>query len=41
MLINDPDFMIGYKELSQEKKDLLNFYNYYYRGNDFTIEKIN
>jgi hypothetical protein len=40
ILINDPDFMIGYKELSQEKKDLLNFYNYYYRGNDFTIDKI-
>jgi uncharacterized protein (UPF0335 family) len=40
ILINDPDYMIGYNELSQEKKDLMNFYNYYFRGNDFTIDKI-
>ncbi len=40
VLINDTDFMIGYNELSQENKDLLNFYNFYYRGNDFTIERV-
>jgi hypothetical protein len=40
ILINDPDFMIGYNELSQENKDLLNFYNYYYRGNDYSIGKV-
>jgi len=40
ILISDPDFMIGYKKLSQEKKDLLNFYNYYFRGKDFTVENI-
>lgn len=36
----DPDFEIGYKALSQEYKDLLNFYNYNFRGNDYTIDKI-
>lgn len=40
ILINDPDFLIGYNDLSQENKDLLNFYNYYYRGNKFTIERV-
>jgi hypothetical protein len=36
----DSDFEIGYKALSQEYKDLLNFYNYHFRGNDYTIDII-
>jgi len=36
----DPDFETGYNALSQEYKDLLNFYNYHFRGNDYTIDKI-
>lgn len=40
ILISDPDYMIGYNGLSQENKDLLNFYNYYSRENDFTIDRI-
>ncbi len=40
VIYNDPDFEIGYKALSQDYKDLINFYNYHFRGNDFTIDSI-
>ena len=40
IIINDSDFKLGYDGLEQEYKDLFNFYNYYFRGNDFTIENI-
>ena len=40
VVINDSDFRIGYDHLTQDQKDLLNFYNYYFRSNDYTIDKI-
>jgi len=40
VIFNDPDFKVGYKKLSREHKDLLNFYNYQFRGNEYTIDKI-
>ena len=40
VIINDPDFNIGYDALSSDQRNLLNFYNNYFRGDDFTLEKI-
>jgi hypothetical protein len=40
VIYNDSDFEIGYKALSQDHKDLINFYNYHFRGNDFAIDSI-
>jgi hypothetical protein len=40
LIMNDKDYLSSYNRLSQEQKDLLNFYSYYYRGDEFTIDKV-
>jgi hypothetical protein len=40
LISNDNDYLLSYNLLSQEHKDLLNFYSYYFRGDNFTIDKI-
>ncbi len=41
LIRKDHEYYSSYLQLSQYQKDLLNFYNYYFRGNDKTIERIN
>jgi len=40
LIINDHDYISSYNCLSQQQKDFLNFYSYYYRGDTYTIDKI-
>jgi hypothetical protein len=40
LILNDDDYLPSYELLNQEHKDLLNFYSYYFRGDDFTIDKV-
>jgi len=40
MIKNDNDYYPCYKRLSNSDKDLLNYYNYFFRGDDRTIEKV-
>jgi hypothetical protein len=40
LILNDKDYMPSYMLLNQEQKDLLNIYSYYFRGNNYTIEKV-
>lgn len=36
----DPDYLPSYHQQSQRDKDYLNIYNYFFRGNTYTINKI-
>jgi len=40
LITNDQDYIPSYNLLVQEHKDLLNFYNYYFRDDNFTIDKV-
>lgn len=40
LILNDKDYLSSYNCLNQVQKDLLNFYSYYYRGDSFTIDKV-
>lgn len=40
LILNDRDYLPSYNCLTQVQKDLLNFYSYYYRGDSFTIDKV-
>jgi hypothetical protein len=40
LILNDKDYIPSYKLLIQEQKDLLNIYTYYFRGNNYTIDKV-
>jgi hypothetical protein len=39
LIINDPNYIPCYQRLPQDLKDLLNFYNIYLRGDEFSLEK--
>jgi hypothetical protein len=40
LILNDKDYLSSYNLLNQEHKDLINFYSYYYRGNEYTQDKV-
>lgn len=40
LISNDHDYIASYNLLDQRHKDLINFYSYYFRGNNFTIDRV-